>query len=77
MRRAYKYNGRINCPFENGSGQASFVVGSYDIPVKKIEPSRVRYTMKKAFARVYWKTLSGSWDWLLSAYFGRTYTTEK
>ncbi len=75
--RLYKYNGRINCPFEMGSGQASFVIGSYENPVKEIEPSRMKYAMKKAFARFYWKTLSGSWDWLLNAYFGRTYTVEK
>lgn len=72
----YKYNGRINCPFEMGSGQASFVVGSYEMPVRQIQPSRVRYAMKKAFARFYWSTLSGSWDWLLNAYFGKTYKIE-
>jgi sulfide:quinone oxidoreductase len=69
----YKYNGRINCPFEMGSGKASFVVGSYDMPVKEIQPSRIRYAMKKAFARFYWRTLSGNWDWLLNAYFGKTH----
>lgn len=75
-RELYKYNGRINCPFEMGSGQASFVVGSYEMPVKQIQPSRLRYMMKKAFARFYWKTLSGNWDWLLHAYFGKTHTIE-
>ena len=73
----YKYNGRINCPFEMGSGKASFVVGSYEKPVKRIQPSRIRYAMKKAFARFYWRTLSGNWDWLLETYFGKTYQTEK
>jgi sulfide:quinone oxidoreductase len=75
IRRAeqlYKYNGRINCPFEMGSGKASFVVGSYNEPVKEIQPSRIRYVMKKMFARLYWRTLSGEWDWLLNAYFGKT-----
>jgi sulfide:quinone oxidoreductase len=69
----YKYNGRINCPFEMGSGQASFVVGSYDMPVKEIQPSRIRYIMKKAFAGFYWSTLSGSWDWMFNMYFGKTH----
>jgi sulfide:quinone oxidoreductase len=69
----YKYNGRINCPFEMGSGKASFVVGSYDMPVKEIQPTRMRYAMKKAFACFYWNTLSGNWDWLLNAYFGKTH----
>lgn len=72
-KQLYKYNGRINCPFEMGSGKASFVVGSYDMPVKEIQPSRIRYAMKKVFARFYWRTLSGNWDWLLNAYFGKTH----
>jgi sulfide:quinone oxidoreductase len=76
-RELYKYNGRINCPFEMGSGKAAFVVGSYDMPVKEIHPSRIRYVMKKAFARFYWRTLSGSLDWLFSLYFGKTQTVER
>ena len=75
-KRRYKYNGRINCPFEMGSGQVSFVVGSYDMPVREVQPSKFRYAMKKAFAWFYWRTLSGSWDWLLNTYFGETYKTE-
>jgi sulfide:quinone oxidoreductase len=71
-RELYKYNGRINCPFEMGSGKAAFVVGSYDMPVKEIHPSRMRYMVKKAFARFYWRTLSGSLDWLFGLYFGKT-----
>jgi hypothetical protein len=59
-----------------GSGKAAFVVGSYDVPVKEIHPSRIRYMMKKAFARFYWRTLSGSLDWLFGLYFGRTQTVE-
>lgn len=73
-RRVFRYNGRINCPFEMGGGKASFVVGSYEMPVKQIEPSRLRYLMKKSFARFYWRALSGSWDWLLKMYFGKTYS---
>jgi len=73
----YKYNGRINCPFEMGSGKAAFVVGSYDMPVKQIQPTRTRYAMKKTFGRFYWRTLSGNWDWLLSLYFGEVYKVER
>jgi sulfide:quinone oxidoreductase len=73
----YKYNGRINCPFEMGSGKAAFVIGSYDMPVKEIHPSRIRYVMKKAFASFYWRTLSGSLDWLFGLYFGKTQTVER
>ena len=76
-RELYKYNGRINCPFEMGSGKAAFVIGSYDMPVKEIQPSRIRYVMKKAFARFYWRTLSGSLDWLFGLYFGKTQTVER
>jgi sulfide:quinone oxidoreductase len=72
----YKYNGRINCPFEMGSGKAAFVVGSYDMPVKEIHPNRIRYLMKKVFANFYWHTLSGNWDWLLNTYFGKTFEKE-
>jgi sulfide:quinone oxidoreductase len=75
-RELYKYNGRINCPFEMGSGKAAFVVGSYDMPVKEIQPTRMRYMMKKAFARFYWLTLSGNLDWLFGLYFGKTQTVE-
>jgi sulfide:quinone oxidoreductase len=75
-RELHKYNGRINCPFEMGSGKAAFVVGSYDMPVKEIHPSRIRYMMKKAFARFYWLTLSGNLDWLFGFYFGKTQTVE-
>jgi sulfide:quinone oxidoreductase len=73
----YKYNGRINCPFEMGSGQASFVIGSYDMPVKEVQPTRIRYAMKKLFAQFYWRTLQGSWDWLFSIYFGKTHDIVK
>jgi sulfide:quinone oxidoreductase len=75
-RELYKYNGRINCPFEMGSGKAAFVVGSYDMPVKEMHPTRIRYMMKKAFARFYWLTLSGNLDWLFGLYFGKTQTVE-
>ena len=68
----YEYTGRINCPFEMGSGKASFVVGSYEMPVREIQPNRLRYLMKRAFAGFYWRTLSGTWDWLLDVYFGET-----
>jgi sulfide:quinone oxidoreductase len=74
--KLHKYTGRINCPFEMGKGKAAFVVGSYDTPVKQIEPSRLRHMMKKGFERVYWRSLSGNLDWLLDLYFGVTDTVE-
>jgi len=60
-----------------GSGQAAFVIGSYSTPVKEVQPSRIRYFMKKAFAKFYWRTLSGNWDWLFETYFGKTRTVER
>ncbi len=73
----HKYNGRIHCPFEMGSHTASFVIGSYDMPVKEVQPTRLRYMMKKGFAMFYWQTLSGNWDWIFAMYFGRTRRVEK
>lgn len=72
----YKYNGRIHCPFEMGSGTAAFVIGSYNMPVKEIQPTRIRYMMKKGFTRFYWQTLSGNWDWIFNIYFGETHSRE-
>jgi sulfide:quinone oxidoreductase len=73
----YKYNGRIHCPFEMGSGTAAFVIGSYNMPVKEIQPTRIRYMMKKGFAKFYWQALSGNWDWIFNTYFGETHTVER
>jgi len=72
-----KYNGRIHCPFEMGSGRAAFVIGTYNTPVKEVQPTRLRYMMKKAFAKFYWRTLSGNWDWLFETYFGKTRAVER
>jgi len=73
----YKYNGRIHCPFEMGSGTAAFVIGSYDMPVRQVKPTRVRYMLKKSFAKLYWRMLSGNWDWIFNIYFGKTHTVER
>jgi len=72
----YKYNGRINCPFEMGSHTATFVIASYDMPVKEMQPRRLSYLMKKGFAMMYWQTLSGRWDWIFDLYFGKTRSVE-
>jgi len=72
----YKYNRRIHCPFEMGSGTAAFVIGSYNMLVKGIQPTRIRYVMKKGFARFYWQALSGNWDWIFNIYFGETHSRE-
>ncbi len=74
--RLHNYTGRINCPFEMGSGKAAFVIGSYEMPVKEVRPTRVRHLMKKGFERIYWRSLSGRLDWLLDTYFGKTDNAE-
>ncbi len=73
----HKYTGRINCPFEMGSGKAAFVIGSYDKPVREVKPSRIRHLMKRGFERMYWRSLSGNLDWLLDTYFGATDIVEE
>jgi hypothetical protein len=59
------------------SGKAAFVIGSFDIPVKEIHPSRMRYLIKKGFAKFYWRTLTGSLDWLFAMYFGKIQTAKE
>lgn len=66
----HKYTGRINCPLGMGSGTASFVIGTNDKPVKEVQPTVIRYAMKRVFAYLYWRRLSGNWDWLLNTHFG-------
>ncbi len=68
----YKFNGRINCPFETGGGRATFVIATYQSPPKQIPPSRWNYLMKRGFAHMYWSTLSGRWEPIIGRYFGNT-----
>jgi len=42
----YKYDGRINCPFEMGFGKASFVISDFKRSVRPIQPTRFRYIKK-------------------------------
>jgi sulfide:quinone oxidoreductase len=66
------YNGRINCPMELGRHQAIFVSASYTSPAADQSPSFIKYTMKRSFARMYWRTMNGSLEWLMGMYFGKT-----
>ena len=66
------YNGRINCPMELGRHQAIFVSASYTSPAADQSPSFIKYTMKRSFARMYWRTMGGSLEWLMGMYFGKT-----
>ncbi len=71
-RSEYKFNGRINCPFETGGGRATFVIATYQSPPKQIPPSRWNYIMKRGFAHMYWTTLSGRWEPIFGRYFKDT-----
>jgi sulfide:quinone oxidoreductase len=68
----YRFNGRINCPFETGRGRATFVIATYQSPPKQIPPSRWNYIMKRGFAHIYWQTLSGRWEPIFGRYFKNT-----
>jgi sulfide:quinone oxidoreductase len=68
------YSGRINCPMELGRRRAVFVSASYTSPAAPQSPSFVKYTMKRGFAKMYWRTMNGSMEWLMGIYFGKTST---
>ena len=67
-----RYDGRTNCPMEVGSHRAIFITGTYQSPPKPQAPSFLKYAMMRGFARLYWSTLSGGWEWLVDRYFGET-----
>ncbi|MCS6784313.1 MAG: FAD/NAD(P)-binding oxidoreductase [Candidatus Caldarchaeum sp.] len=64
-----RYNGRINCPLEVGGGKALFVSSTYTRPPKHMEPTRIRYLMKKSFASLYWTMLRGKLEPIFDIYF--------
>jgi sulfide:quinone oxidoreductase len=66
------YNGRINCPMEMGGHRAIFVSATYTQPPRPQSPSFVKYVMKRAFGRMYWSAMTGSWEWMFGIYFGKT-----
>lgn len=70
-----RYNGRINCPMELGGHRAIFVSATYKSPPEQQTPSVLKYAMKRGFAMLYWSALSGRWEWLMDAYFGKTSET--
>ncbi|MDA4119080.1 MAG: NAD(P)/FAD-dependent oxidoreductase [Thaumarchaeota archaeon] len=67
-----EYNGRINCPMEVGGRRAIFVSATYETPPSDQTPSTVKFAMKRAFGSMYWSALSGRWEWVMDAYFGKT-----
>lgn len=69
----YEFTGRLQCSMETGFRRATFVIGSYDKPVRKIEPSFYNYLQKKLMERIYWSSLMGGYEWLFRRHFGEDY----
>jgi sulfide:quinone oxidoreductase len=68
----YRYNGRIDCPMAVGGSRAILVSATYMSPPAEQAPSMIKYAMMRGFASLYWSALSGRWEWLMNAYFGKT-----
>lgn len=66
------FAGRTHCPFDVGYGQGTFVIGSYDAPVVKYRPTRLKRLMKMGFEKIYWISLRGTLEPVFTAYFALT-----
>ena len=71
--RKYRFTGRTQCSMETGFHKATFVVGTYDKPVEKIEPSTMNYVEKKVMEKIYWGSLHGHYEWLFKYHFKEDY----
>jgi sulfide:quinone oxidoreductase len=69
----YLFTGRFQCTMETGFHKATFVVGTYEKPVKKIYPSFSNYIKKRIMSKIYWKAELGKWEWLFKLNFGKDY----
>ncbi|MGC8608293.1 MAG: NAD(P)/FAD-dependent oxidoreductase [Thermoplasmata archaeon] len=69
----YEFTGRTQCSMETGYEEATFVIGSYAKPVKKLYPSRGKYFEKKMMEMMYWESLQGSMELLFKLNFGDDY----
>ena len=69
----FLFTGRFQCTMETGFHKATFVVGTYDKPVRKIYPSFANYIKKKIMSRIYWKAELGKYEWLFKLNFGKDY----
>ncbi len=58
---------------ETGFHKATFVVGTLDKPVEKIEPSRMNYLEKKVMEEIYWGSLDMLYEWLSKYHFKEDY----
>ncbi len=69
----YLFTGRTQCSMETGFHQATFVIGTYERPVKKMPASTSKYLQKKFMERIYWASLRGGYERLFKFYFGKDY----
>lgn len=70
---SYEFTGRLQCSMETGFHQATFVIGTYEKPIRKIQPSFYNYIQKKLMERIYWASLKGGYEWLFKRHFGEDY----
>jgi len=73
--RPARFGGRTHCPLDTGDGRGTFVRGSFEAPVVKSPPTRLKHLMKMAFGRVYWLSLRGWLEPLFTVYFRVTEPT--
>lgn len=69
----YEFTGRLQCSMETGFHQATFVIGTYEKPIERIQPSLYNYLQKKMMERIYWSSLKGGYEWLFKWHFGEDY----
>lgn len=69
----FEFTGRLQCSMETGYHQATFVIGTYEKPIRKIEPSFYNYLQKKIMETIYWGSLMGDYEWLFKRHFGEDY----
>ncbi len=66
------FGGRTHCPVDLAYGKGTFVIGSYDAPVVKLQPSRLNHLMKMMFGRIYWLSLRGVLEPMFDVFFKLT-----
>ena len=74
-RKPATFGGRTHCPFDMGHGRGTFVIGSYEAPVRRYRPTRLKRLMKMAFERIYWLSLRGVLEPVFDRYFKLTEPT--
>lgn len=66
------FDGRTNCSLDVGHRRATYVIGSYEAPVVKAAPNRLKYTMEWLLSKFFWLSLKGTIDPVFDIYFNVT-----